>query len=177
MAEESWKLYGQETSKPPGSLPVGSFASRQPSPADRTRLANLLLQCQLISMKTTNRQERFQCRAFSNESFVSWLAQSSDLQPEKAIPWLVANSYAYEAIVVAHARIASAKGLMIMALTSIANTGIDCLVENDQCLQYLSSNGYENELLTFAGGLFLRALNPSSLKHYAVSFEDDEDDD
>lgn len=177
MAEESWKLYGQKTSKPPGSLPVGSFASRQPSPADRTRLANLLLQCQLISMKTTNRQERFQCRAFSNESFVSWLAQSSDLQPEKAIPWLVANGYAYEAIVVAHARIASAKGLMIMALTSIANTGIDCLVENDQCLQYLSSNGYENELLTFAGGLFLRALNPSSLKHFAVSFEDDEDDD
>lgn len=177
MAEENWRLFPKGTTKPPGPLPTGSFASRQPSPADRTRLANLLLQCQLIVMKTISKQDRFQCRAFSQESFGSWLAQSSDLQPEKAIPWLTASGFAYEALIVAHSRITSAKGLMIMALTSIANTGIDCLVESEQCLQFLGLHGYENELFTFGGGLFLRALSPSSVKHFAMKVDEVEDKD
>lgn len=159
MAEENWRLF-QQTNNPPGPLPTGSFASRHPSPAERTRLANLLIQCQLIAMRTTKLQERFQCRAFSQSAFSLWLAQSFDLQPEKAIPWLAASGYAYEALVVAHSRIASGKGLMTMALTAIANTGIDCLVENEPCLQFLGSNGYKSELFAFGGGLFLKALSP-----------------
>ena len=129
------------------AIPV---SSNSPAPADRARLANLLIQSQVRSSYLT--PDSF---ALSTTDFRSWLASDFPYSPERAIFWLAADGFAFEAILVAHSR---SQALMQSALEEVARYNVAAVVDSEECLHFVGGRGFCKLLLSVADGAYGNAM-------------------
>lgn len=147
------------------------------SPADRTRVANLLIQAQILAAAMAAVDDgdveaggiaSSGSFALSRTGFKSWLAANKDYVPDRAVNWLVASGMVLEALIVGHERgvagaAAAANVLQSSVLTRVLNAGAALISGDDECLRYVGSNGYAGLLLEKGSGAFLECMTPEHL--------------
>ena len=153
------------------------------SPADRARLLNLAIACQLMSVQPSGGTPTY---AMAASDFHRFLATEVDYDAERAIEAAVAVGDIRSALVVGHERgmgrflksqpvqgeaapqapaagARAASTLMGAVFAAVLASGPQLLSADVGALSYLGRRGYARALISSGGGVFVECMSPRAL--------------